>query len=54
MTTTVELAKDQEDEMGELVRKVEDELCYPLTDPIKESTLEYYQQNKDKVGLFIG
>ena len=40
-------------EMEELVRKIEDELCDPLTDPIKESTLEYYQQNKDKVGRFI-
>ena len=53
MTTTVETAKDREDQMEELVRKLEDELWHPLTDPIKESILDYYQQNKDKVCHFI-
>ena len=51
MATAGGMAADQEDE-NELVKKIEHELWYPLTDPIKESTLEYYQQNKDKVCSF--
>ena len=52
MATAGGMAIDEEDEK-ELVTKIEDELWHPLADPIKESTLEYYQQNKDKVCSLI-
>ena len=37
-------------EVEELIRQIEDELNEPLTDPVKESTFEYYLGKKDKVG----
>ena len=53
MATAGGMAADEE-AMKELVTKIEDELWHPLTDPIKESTLEYYEQNKDKVVILNG
>ena len=38
----------QEDEK-ELLIRIQDELRKPLEDPIKESTVDYYLNNKDKV-----
>ena len=32
--------------------KLQDELNQPMTDSIKESTVDYYIQNKDKVSYF--
>ena len=49
MATAGGMAVNEDD-----VTKIEDELWHPLTDPIKESTLEYYQQNKDKVVILNG
>ena len=37
-------------EVDELIKQIEDELNEPLTDPVKESTVEYYLDKKDKVG----
>ena len=39
------MAADEED----LIRQIEDELKQPLTDPVKESTVDFYLKNKDKV-----
>ena len=44
-----ELQKAEEDK--NLIRKIKDELNHPLTDPIKESTVGYYNLNKDQVSL---
>ena len=41
------MAADTDEE--DLIRQIEDELKQPLTDPVKESTVDYYFQNKDKV-----
>ena len=46
------LREEENEKEKELIRKLKDELRKPLTDPIKESTPEYYLQNKEKVGLF--
>ena len=35
-----------------LLRKLEEEGRRPVTDQIKESTVEYYLNKKDKVGSF--
>ena len=47
-----EAAVDDEEEKL-LISQIEDELLHPLTDPIKESTVDYYNQNKDKVRHLI-
>ena len=47
-----ELLKQTENEQ-ELLMRIQDELRKPLEDPIKESTVEYYLQNKDKVGFLL-
>ena len=39
------LAKDEE----ELIESIEDELNQTITDPIKESTVDYYLKKKDQV-----
>ena len=38
----------QEDE-EELIENIEDELNQPITDPIKESKVDYYLKKKDQV-----
>ena len=45
------MAADIEDEILQ-IRQIEDELNEPLTDPVKKSTVDYYQKKKDKVGLY--
>ena len=45
------MAADTEDELL-LKRKIEDELNEPLKDPVKESTVDYYLEKKDKVVTF--
>ena len=42
-------AEEEEDEEELLIQNIEDELNEPITDPIKESTKEYYVKSKDKV-----
>ena len=42
-----EMAADTEDE--DLIRQIEDELNEPLTDPVKESTVEYYHKKKKRL-----
>ena len=46
-------AEDEEElqkaEDKNLIRKIQDELNHPLKDPIKESTVGYYNLNKDQV-----
>ena len=37
---------------NELMR-LEDELKEQITDPIRESTVHYYKENKDKVCVYI-
>ena len=44
------MAADTENELL-LIRQIEDELNEPLTDPVKESTVDYYLDKKDKVSL---
>ena len=34
-----------------LLQNIEDELNQPITDPFKESTVDYYLKKKDKVML---
>ena len=43
--------KDEEKE--QYIRKIQDELNLPISDPIKESTVDYYLQNKDKVVCLV-
>ena len=42
-------AIEEDEDEDELIYRIEDELGEPLTDPIKESTIDYYLENKDKV-----
>ena len=37
------------EEENQRIRQIQDELRHPITDPITESSLDYYYQNKDKV-----
>ena len=37
----------------ELIENIEDELNQPITDPIQESTVDYYLKKKDQVMLEI-
>ena len=41
--------KKTEAEEEEFIWQIRDELRKEITDPIKESTVEYYNENKDKV-----
>ena len=41
------------EEEKEQIRKIQDELEQPITDPIRQSTVDYYNQNKDKVSYII-
>ena len=59
---TESIATDDEEELKkkikleeekEQIRKVQDELEQPITDPIRQSTVDYYNQNKDKVSYII-
>ena len=45
------MAADTEDELL-LIRQIEDEFNEPLTDPVTESTVDYYHKKKDTVGLY--
>ena len=45
------MAADSDEE--DLKRKIEDELKQPLTDPVKESTVNYYLQNILKVSSYM-
>ena len=46
--------KEAEEEEEKLrISQIKDELRKPITDPIKESTAEYYNQNKDKVDMSL-
>ena len=38
-----------DDEEEKYIWQIRDELRKEITDPIKESTVEYYNENKDKV-----
>ena len=38
-----------EEEEEKFIWQIRDELGKEITDPIKESTVEYYNENKDKV-----
>ena len=40
-----------EEEKQQYIRQIQDELNLPISDPIRESTVDYYLQNKDKVSL---
>ena len=42
-----------EEEKEQYIRQIQDELNLPISDPIKESTVDYYLKNKDKVRLFV-
>ena len=44
--------KMEDEEKEQYIRQIQDELNLPISDPIKESTVDYYLQNKDKVSLF--
>ena len=44
----METPSDKEDE-EELIESIEDELNQPITDPIKESKVDYYLKKKDQV-----
>ena len=39
------------EEKEQYIRQIQDELNLPISDPIKESTVDYYLNNKDKVSL---
>ena len=43
--------KVEDEEKEQYIRQIQDELNLPISDPIKESTVDYYLQNKDKVSL---
>ena len=45
--------KQAEEEEKLLISQIQDELRKPITDPIKESTADYYNQNKDKVNMLL-
>ena len=45
--------KADEEEEKLLISQIKDELRKPITDPIKESTADYYYQNKDKVDMLL-
>ena len=55
MKTTEADAEDEElqrrikEKEEKLLRDLQNELNKPITGPIKESTVDYYNQNKDKV-----
>ena len=36
-----------------IIRQIKEELRQEITDPVKESTVEYYYENKDTVGILI-
>ena len=42
---------DEEEKL--LISQIQEDLWKPITDPIKESTADYYYQNKDKVMFYI-
>ena len=44
---------EEEEEEKLLISQIQDELRKPITDPIKESTADYYYQNKDKVAMLL-
>ena len=45
------MAADTDEE--DLIRQIEDELKQPFTDSVKESTVDYYLQNKLKVSPYM-
>ena len=45
--------KEAEEEEKLLISQIQEELWKPITDPIKESTADYYNQNKDKVDMLL-
>ena len=47
------MAAASEEDEEELISKIEDELDQKLTDPIKQSTVDYYLNNKDKVSSYL-
>ena len=47
-----ELERGIKEKEDKLLRDLKIELNKPITDPIKESTVDYYNQNKDKVYFF--
>ena len=49
MACPIEEHEDEDEDEDELIYRIEDELGQPLTDPIKESTVDYYLKNKDTV-----
>ena len=56
MAATAAAATEEDEELKrklkleeEKIRQVQYDLNHEFTDPIKESTIEYYHQNKDKV-----
>ena len=56
MATTAATATEEDEELkrklkleDEKIRQVQYDLNHEFTDPIKESTVAYYHQNKDKV-----
>ena len=34
-----------------IIKEIQDELSQEITDPVKQSTVDYYYQNKDKVSF---
>ena len=62
MATAAAAADDDNEELKrkikaeqeeKLISQIQDELRKPITDPIKESTADYYNQNKDKVDMVL-
>ena len=47
-----DLLRKMKEKEDKLLKEIKDELKQPITDPIKESTVGYYHQNKDKVSSF--
>ena len=45
--------KKKAEQEEKLISQIQEELRKPITDPIKESTADYYYQNKDKVAMLL-
>ena len=49
MATASALPKGKTEET--VIGEIQDELSQDITDPVKQSTVDYYYQNKDKVSF---
>ena len=49
----IEAAAEDEEKLNRKIQEIQDELRKPITDPVKESTVDYYMKNKDKVRYLI-